>query len=206
VILGFAQLIRSQHPADPELLDEVDEIITASGRARGMVEQLLIISHRHQLMLVPVDVRQLLRRVGGALKAPEDDKVSVEVREAGSPLMAVADAGSLERILAQMAGCARTGMRGGGTLVLEAAEAGHGMVKLTMRDSGAGYDADTAARIFEPFFLKRQHGHGDGLEMAAAQHLMQQHGGSIEVETAPGRGTAYHLMLPGPAQEKGRAG
>jgi len=197
VIMGFSELIRSQHPQDQELLDEVNEIITASGRARGLVEQLLIISHRHQLMLEPVDVEQLLRHMAGALKEAAGTKVELEVRDGAGPLVAMVDARSVERVLLQLVSCARTAMPKGGALVLEAAPAdGKPMVRLSVRDSGQGYDAEAAARLCEPFFLKRKFGYGDGLEMAAARHLMLQHGGSLEVETAPGRGTTVHLMLP----------
>lgn len=205
VILGFAQLIRSQYPGDPELLDEVQEIITASGRARGVVEQLLIISRRRELVLKPVDLNGLLQRMAAPMTEQAGGRVSIEVRSAPAPLLATADASSLERLLLQLAASARTAMPDGGTLVLTAGPAADGrMIRLSIRDSGAGYDAEAASRMFEPFFLKRRFGYGDGLELAVASHLMLQHGGSIEAETAPGQGTALHLLLPRTTTEHGR--
>lgn len=203
VILGFAQLIRTQRPNDPELMDEIAEIITASGRAKGLVEQLLILSHRHAVSPAAVDVRQLVQRLKGALADLAGSEVTVELAGGDGPLMAAADAAGMERILLQMASCARCAMPKGGTLTIETAPADGGRVRLTVRDTGEGFDAEAAGRLFEPFYLKKRFGYGDGLDLAVAKELMALQEGTIDAETAPGRGTAYHLTLPG-ASGRGR--
>lgn len=66
--------------------------------------------------------------------------------------------------------------------------------RVTVADRGAGMDERTSARLFEPFFTTKQR--GTGLGLAIVKKIVEQHGGSITVETAPGKGTSFHVELP----------
>ncbi|HVH17352.1 MAG TPA: ATP-binding protein, partial [Myxococcota bacterium] len=82
-----------------------------------------------------------------------------------------------------------------GTITLESATCAGG-VRITVRDSGVGISAENRGRIFDPFFTTKKVGAGTGLGLSTSFGIVQRHGGSLTVESEPGRGSAFHLILP----------
>jgi CheY-like chemotaxis protein len=74
-------------------------------------------------------------------------------------------------------------------------------VAIEVRDTGTGMDAATAARIFEPFFTTKPVGRGTGLGLALVHSIALEHGGALDIDTAPGRGTTIIVYLPEAAGE-----
>lgn len=195
VILGFAEVLRMQHPEDAELQQCVEEIITASDRARELVSQLRIVGHRYEPVLEPTDLNALLQGMAAALQALVGPQIKLEWRlQPGGGLLSL-DRACVERAVTNLCACAREAMPGGGTLTI-ATQRVHSGVQLTVQDTGAGYEPSVARRLCEPFFIKRTLGHGNGLEFAVAQGVAEQHEGRMTIETSPGRGTAVRLSFP----------
>ena len=69
-------------------------------------------------------------------------------------------------------------------------------VRVTIRDDGVGMAPEVVSRIFDPFFTTKDVGGGTGLGLAISQGVVAAHGGRIEVESAPGRGTTFRIILP----------
>jgi two-component system NtrC family sensor kinase len=84
---------------------------------------------------------------------------------------------------------------GGGTLRVSAARR-EGQVELVFRDTGRGMPREVLDRVFDPFFTTKDVGHGTGLGLYLTHQIVEQHGGTVRVESAVGEGTAVHLTLP----------
>ncbi len=119
------------------------------------------------------------------------------VRKDGSvrPARVIIDASQLEQVLANLALNARDAMPDGGRFTIETAPAGS-FVMLAVSDTGIGMTPEIQARIFEPAFTTKTPPKGSGLGLAVVDRIVKQSGGSIRVESAPGRGTTLRLYLP----------
>ncbi|MGB9605437.1 MAG: ATP-binding protein, partial [Bryobacteraceae bacterium] len=121
-----------------------------------------------------------------------------------------ADPSQLEQVLVNLALNARDAMPEGSTLTIATANldltsrvvgAGERLpagryVALSVTDTGWGMDEATRSRIFEPFFTTKPAGQGAGLGLAVAYGIVRQHGGGIEVESEPGKGSTFRVYLP----------
>ncbi|MGL4552408.1 MAG: sensor histidine kinase, partial [Gemmataceae bacterium] len=188
VILGNAELL-SATLARPEDRGLARLVIQAGERAAGLTRQLLTFSRQQPPELVPLDLASFLDEHAGFLQRLVGVHVAVRVEhERGLPAV-TADRTLMTQILMNLAANARDAMPQGGELVLRATPAAAG-VRLTVRDTGVGMDEATRARLFEPFFTTKEVGKGTGLGLATVYGAATVLGASVEVESAPGRGTS----------------
>jgi CheY-like chemotaxis protein len=112
----------------------------------------------------------------------------------------LADRAQLEQVLVNLAVNARDAMPGGGTLSIAVAGADGG-VRITVADDGVGMTADVRERAFEPFFTAKEPGEGTGLGLATVHGIVTDSGGTVELDSTPGRGTVVTIFLPGCDEE-----
>jgi two-component system, cell cycle sensor histidine kinase and response regulator CckA len=204
VILGFADVLERRLPAEERLRRPATQIRHAAERAALLTRQLLAFSRNEvpqpqvlDLNGVVTGVHQMLERVIG-----EDVELRLRL---GHDIGAVfADPGQVEQVVMNLAVNARDAMPRGGLLALETASArlpdGGGVerpaARLTVADTGTGIAPEVMARLFEPFFTTKGAAKGTGLGLPTVQGIVKQCGGRLDVETEPGKGTAFHVLLP----------
>jgi len=207
-ISGYAEMVQLGLGADDPLHGDVDEIGRAAERAAMLTNQLLAFSRKQpmkprvlKLQEVIAQSEKMLRRIIG-----EDIEMTILHEDA---LWAVeSDPGQVDQILVNLAVNSRDAMKGGGSLTIETrnvavpgqdaapgAPAGD-YVMLSVSDTGCGMDEATRKRIFEPFFTTKPTGEGTGLGLSTVYGLVRQNNGFIHVESEPGRGTRFDLLLP----------
>jgi signal transduction histidine kinase len=104
------------------------------------------------------------------------------------------DAGMLRQAFLNLALNACQAMPTGGTLRLSCAPASRGRVEIRFEDSGVGIPPEDLPKIFDLYFTTKDHGTGVGLSMV--YRIVQLHDGEIEVQSTPGRGTTFKVLLP----------
>ncbi|MBL0160678.1 MAG: PAS domain S-box protein [Bryobacterales bacterium] len=210
VINGHCQLlILKLTPGDPTRTS-IETILKAGERAESLTQQLLAFSRKQVLQPQVIDLNRVVLEVRSMLSrlVGEDVHVRVELNSTHSSVSA--DPNQLQQVLMNLIVNARDAMPGGGNLVIETCDAewddvslqpganpiGERQVRLTVSDDGVGMNEETRRNIFEPFFTTKGIGKGTGLGLSMVHGIVAQSGGRIEVESTPGRGTAFHIYLP----------
>jgi PAS domain S-box-containing protein len=195
--LGVSEMILSGLPPSDPLADDLAAIRDAGRRAAGLTRQLLAFSRKQRLEVRPVELPELVRGFAPMLSRLIGEDVKVRLDLALDVPRVLADPAQVEQILLNLAVNARDAMPRGGTLTISvAAIPPAGAVRLSVSDTGQGMTPDVAARVFEPFFTTKAPGKGTGLGLATVYGIVRQHGGSVSVETAPGKGARFDVVLP----------
>ncbi|MES1166011.1 MAG: ATP-binding protein, partial [Verrucomicrobiota bacterium] len=185
----------------------------AADRAAVLTRQLAAVGRNEALRVSAVDLSALLQNLTPLLKRLLPSTISLELRCAATLPAVLVDPTQIERVIINLVTNARDAMASGGRVVVttgaetvDADDAGaHPPIRagdyavLAVTDTGVGMDAATARRIFEPFFPTKRAGRGTGLGLTTAYGIVEQAGGRIRVETAPGAGTTFFVYLPAAA-------
>src|SRR3989440_3555318 len=211
IILANAQLLAKAIPTTLEPAHaDLRDVMSAALRGRVMVKELLGFARRSRLELQPVSLGGLIRDLSGFLRRILPADVEIVTLDRDDLPDVRADVHAAEQILFNLATNARDAMPNGGVLRLETvmvhlseeqrqacgAQRPGDHVCLAVEDTGVGMDAATRARMFEPFFTTKEQGKGTGLGLATVYGLVQQHGGGIEVDSDPGKGTRFRIYFP----------
>ena len=207
VILGHAQLLIRERSRD-----ELRAIIHAAEGAAELTRNLLSFSRQAVRAPVRFDVDEAVAAVVklGKRVIGEHIQIVTERGEEADPRLVRADPNQIQQVLLNLALNARDAMPGGGVLrvrtsvqALDAERASRlsgarpgRYVVVEVSDTGVGMDEPTKARIFEPFFTTKAAGKGTGLGLAIVYGAVRQSGGAIEVDSFPGRGTTFRILLP----------
>jgi signal transduction histidine kinase len=203
VIRGFSSVAARELPAESPVKEDVDAIRREVGRAASLIERFLVFArartvHPHPQPIEPI-VREAAEVVGPAAAQASVERV-VEFQP-DLPLVD-ADAELLRQAFLNLCVNAIQAMQersGGGRLTVRALRDGDG-VAVEISDTGPGIDAETRAHIFEPFFTTKAA--GTGLGLAIVRQAAEAHGGTVEVESAPGAGAKFRIRLPGARPEE----
>ncbi|MFN3583094.1 response regulator [Phenylobacterium sp.] len=206
VVLGNIDMLARRQEEEARRARRIDAIRQAAERGRDLTRQLLAFSRRQHLSPVVLDVNALIRDFAPLMRQAVGEAVTLDLDLEGEALNTHVDPTQLETALLNLAVNARDAMPEGGRLTVRSrrlpAEQGRGFVSIEVRDTGVGMSPEVRERVFEPFFTTKEVGKGSGLGLSQVYGFVRQSDGEVHVESEPGAGTAFRLLLPA---SRGRA-
>jgi PAS domain S-box-containing protein len=203
-IQGSLELLQRRLPeADPKVTQLLDNALHGAQRGAALTQRMLAFARRQELRLVPLDVRDVVRRMTDLLQSSLGPSIRIEAHFPAVLPKINADANQLELALLNLAINGRDAMPKGGTIFISAAEhidvpdlkAGNYLcVRVT--DTGTGMDEETLRRATEPFFTTKGVGKGTGLGLPMVHGMTEQSGGKLLLKSKPGQGTSAEIYLP----------
>lgn len=195
VILGRAEYLMDRVTEAP-IKKGLQTIITQVERITRVMNQLLSFARRKTPERSAIDLRQV---VEDSLEMFHErlarTQIKVELRLADPCPMVLADADQMSQVLINLVMNAVHAMPDGGMLRVDLAPEPQ-MVKLTIADTGHGIPQEMIKKIFDPFFTTKEFGKGTGLGLTVVKGIIEEHQGSIAVESEEGKGTTFTILLP----------
>ncbi|MBI5015639.1 MAG: PAS domain S-box protein [Deltaproteobacteria bacterium] len=207
---GYTEMLLRRKAEDDPDRSKLQTIEKATRRAADLTRQLLVFGRKVETQAGVLNLNDEVTQVRDLLGRTIPKMVEIRTRLAPGLWKVSADPTQIEQVLVNLAVNAKDAMPEGGVLEFATenlwAEAGtHGgppdlppgrYVCLTVTDTGHGMDADTLEHAFEPFFTTKDVGKGTGLGLAMVYGIVQSHQGRILCQSAPRRGTTFHVYLP----------
>lgn len=210
VILSYTELVLAELGDDDPRRDDLDEVRAAATRAAELTAQLLAFSQGQVLRPVALDVNEVVCEMERLLRRVIGEDIKLAKRLAPDAGLVVTDRGQFEQVVVNLAVNARDAMPNGGELEIETervelgdsdealrlALAPGSYVRIRVRDSGCGMNAETQARAFDPFYTTKDTAQARGLGLSTVYGIIKQSGGSISIDSAPNRGATFEIWLP----------
>jgi PAS domain S-box-containing protein len=211
IILANAQILEFSGAINHESRETLDQIITASKRARELVRQILAFSRRGKQEKIIMNLKPVVKETIGLLRASLPATIRLEPHIAADTGMLFADPTQMQQVLMNLCTNAAHAMeKEGGVLkialnntsigendtALEPGAAPGEYVKLSVSDTGHGMQPWILKRIFEPYFTTKETGKGTGLGLSVAHGIVKSHGGAIKVSSIVRKGSVFEIYLP----------
>ncbi|HVI30611.1 response regulator [Phenylobacterium sp.] len=195
VVLGNVDIMARKAEDEARRTRRIEAIRQAAERGRDLTRQLLAFSRRQHLTPVTIDVNALIHDFAPLLRQAVGEAVTVDLKFAEEMLCAHVDPTQLETALLNLAVNARDAMPDGGLLEIATRRDGE-RIGVEVTDTGVGMSQDVRDRVFEPFFTTKEVGKGSGLGLSQVYGFVQQSEGEVRLESTPGKGTTFSLLLP----------
>ncbi len=220
-ISAYSEMLKARLADDPNGREQLDKVLEASRRAGELVAEVLAFGREIEPQQQPVPLAPLAEEVVGQLAIEQQPELRTEVAADDRSVCALGEPTALHRALGNLARNGVAAMDADGLLRLEIVlierdaleerwalqlEAHQRYALIRVSDTGCGMDSDTQQRAFEPFFTTKPAGAGTGLGLASVQRIVHAFGGLIEVESSPGAGTTFTLVLPGTRVDRDQRG
>ena len=196
---------------DHPLQHNLKQIFLAGERARDLVKQILTFSRQSKQERTPLKIGLIVKEIIKLLRASLPSTIEIHQHIEAESDTVLADRTQIHQIFLNLCTNAAHAMRDESG-VLEVIVAGELMdseavgqfsalnpgfyLRLTVSDTGHGIDDEVINRIFEPYFTTKEPGKGTGMGLAVVHGIVKSYGGDITVESKPGKGTAFHVLLP----------
>ena len=210
VILASGEMLVDTLPEGDDRRKFASDILEAAIRARDLTAQLLAFSRRRAPEPIVLDLNVVVTGMRTMLERTTEEDIELTLRLASSLQPVRADKVQVEQVLMNLVGNARDAMPHGGHLTIETrpvrlttplsqhgASVGPGnYTMLAVTDTGSGMTPETRHRLFEPLFTTKASGHGTGFGLFTCDAIVTGCGGLILVDTEPGAGSVFTVLLP----------
>jgi len=203
-ILLSAQMLE-ESIRDEDDSEDILRIIRQTEQCRGIIKGLLNFARPTGGGRGPVDLSEAINdTVFLMAKKVKVASVSLNIAINTEPWV-LGNRNELEQVFFNLLANSLDAMSDGGSIDILLEDGGAGELKVRFSDTGEGITTDTRDRIFLPFFTTKDYGKGTGLGLSIVARIVHEHGGRIELDTEPGRGTTFTLWFPRvrEGQEKG---
>jgi signal transduction histidine kinase len=209
-ILGYAELAQNNLIEGRAARRQIDQVMQAGARGKGLVDRILAFSRSRVVERVPVQVQSVVEETLELLAASLPAEVDLERRLDAADMAVVGDATQFHQVVMNLCTNAVHSMERGGVLtvllervaVAERRLLSHGALcigsyaRLSVSDTGSGIPPAVLERMFDPFFTTKRVGDGTGLGLALLHGIVADFGGGIDVATQVGVGTTFTIWLP----------
>jgi two-component system NtrC family sensor kinase len=195
-VLTFAHLLREKGHMQAEDVEDLDLIIRETSRAADIVRGLLDFSRDRPAHKEPFEVNEAIHRTIQLLRTQQLFH-RIDIREEYQDKLpkVEGDVNQLQQVLLNLSLNACGAMLDGGDLTIRTS-ADDGRVLIEVTDTGCGIAPEDLDQIFEPFFSTKPAGQGTGLGLSVSYGIVRRHGGTIQVESEPGKGSKFTIILP----------
>ena len=212
-ILMYSELAQEQLGPTHEIRPHLQAIQDSAMRARDLVQRILLFSRKQEPQKHVIDLGASVSEVVKLFRATLPAWIEMRIDLPTDPVWVLADRSQIDQLLANLATNAFQAIGdSAGKLwigLCEVDEAprddpstlGGRYASLKVTDSGVGMDAETARRAFDPFFTTKPTGLGTGLGLSIVHGIVQNHGGTVTVDSTPGQGARFDVRLPIVARE-----
>ena len=212
-IMGYTEMALRELPPDDRLRRSMEQVYKCSRRAKDLVHQILAFSRQTEQERSPVRVAAVVKEALSLLRAtlPATVEIHRSFHSDASELVVMADPTQLHQIVMNLCTNAAHAMRQKGGVLevgLEPVEtdgerlatqpilSAGSYLRLRVSDTGTGMDEGIVNRIFDPYFTTKAAGEGTGLGLAVVYGIVKQYGGAVAVESHPGKGSVFKVLLP----------
>jgi len=212
-VIGYVVLAgeRAQNLGDTRLVRQLEQAHIAAQRARDLIAQMLAFARRQRGERRTVALAPVVRQAVQLLRATLPSTIELDADAPESVQAVQADAVQLEQVMFNLCINARDAIVGSGRIRVRLRErqaagwhcascrmplnAGT-WVELSVADDGCGIAPDVLERMFDPFYSTKEVGRGSGMGLAMVHGIVHEHGGHVRVDTRPGEGSTFAVLLP----------
>ncbi len=209
-IIGYTQMAMANIPPDGQAAQDLGQVVAAGHRAVDLVRQILTFGRRQEQPQQPLRLDLLAREALNLLRASIPATIEMRSEIAGNCDYVMGDHSQLHQVIVNLCTNAYHAMEKDGGLLsfsiepvtVDARQAESmpnlrpgAWLRMTVRDTGCGMDQATLERAFDPFFTTKPQGKGTGLGLSIVHGIVKSHGGAIDMQSEPGKGTTVRVWL-----------
>ncbi len=210
VIMGYSAELSRSPALDRQSREDAEEIFKAGTRAKGLTQQLLTFSRKQHIQAKVLDVNELLSNLQGIFSRLISEHIGIVSISSQEKAIIKADQGQIEQVVINLVLNSRDALTMGGKITIETCviatttkdieyqfQVKRGKyVQISVSDTGVGIPKGIQNKVFEPFFTTKGKGNGLGMGLSTVYGIVTQAGGSIIMESEPGMGTTFKVLLP----------